>query len=471
MQAAGGHSWTTTSCGGIQVACSNPVRRPPAACICCALAAWSPGHSPAVGLLFPMLWAVSGSRTAAFVLAAAYAMTVVRFLPGFAGNWFGSWALGLVCWISVGIVSGGLWGLLWPRRSAALHVSGATMAALLFSLLPPVGALFPGHPVVCWGFALPGSGWVGVTALSLGTVAAAAALRLATTLPRGTGYAHLALAGAAVALTLFGVVPEPTAGQRTGNVVGISTEWGGFPTFGSIEVVDRLRRIGATLDARSAEGALTLVYPEAILGLYDTSLDDVIDLEIVKRIRRTGQTVVLGADVDDGGGRFRNIALVLRPDGSRSIVSARQTTPFAQWRPWSSVMHFPADWLASSTVIVGDSLAVRIMFCHEEWMPALHLITEAREGHLIVIAMANLWAAENTLAYHVQSAHTQGMAILFGRRFVRAVNLGAPPAGARATGTQEASMIDIHAKTVRLTLEGPRVQLPRPATVKRASGR
>ena len=53
------------------------------------------------------------------------------------------------------------------------------------------------------------------------------------------------------------------------------------------------------------------------------SLDDVIELEIVKRIRRTGQTVVLGADVDDGGGRFRNIALVLRPDGSRSIVSAR----------------------------------------------------------------------------------------------------------------------------------------------------
>lgn len=212
--------------------------------ICCALAAWSPGHSPAVGLLFPLLWAVSGSRAAAFVLAAAYAMTVVRFLPVFAGNWFGSPALGLGCWIGVGIASGGLWGLFWPRRSAALHVGCATMAALIFSLLPPVGALFPGHPVVCWGFALPGSGWVGVTALSLGTVAAAAALRLATTPPRGTGYAYL-----------------------------------------------------------------------------------------------------------------------------------------------------------------------------------------------IVIAMSNLWAAKDPLASHVQAAHTQGMAIRFGHQFVRAVNLAAPPAAARATGT------------------------------------
>lgn len=388
----------------------------------CALAAWSPGYSPAVGLLFPMLWALSASRLAAFLFAAAYAMTVVRFLPGFAGYWFGSPALGLVCWISVGIVSGGLWGLLWPRRSAALHVSCATLAALLLSLLPPVGALFPGHPVVCLGFALPGSGWVGVAALAVGTVAATAVLSFFATLPRGSGCAHLVVAGAALALAWFGVVPEPDGGPRTGKVVGITTEWGGFPPFGSVEVVKRLQRVGETLDARAAEGALTLVYPEAIIGLYDTSLDDVIELEIVNRIRRTGQTVVLGADVNDAGGRFRNIALVLRPDGSRSTLSARQTTPFAQWRPWSSVMHFPADWLAGSTVGVGHGLRARIMFCHEEWMPVLHLITEFREDHLIVIAMANLSAAENSLASHVQGAHTQGMAVLFGRQFVRAVN-------------------------------------------------
>jgi hypothetical protein len=391
--------------------------------ITCALAAWSPGHSPAVGLLLPLLWALSPSRLAAFMCIAAYAMTVVRFLPDFAGTWFASPAFGWLCWIGVGVASGGLWAMLWPRRSSALPVARATMAALIISLLPPAGALFPGHPVVCFGFALPGSGWIGIAAMTFATATAAAVLRAALTQPRGIARAWLALAGASVALALFGLVPESDAGQRAGNVVGMRTAWGGFPPYGSFEVTDRLRRIGATLDALAPEGPLTLVYPEAILGLYDASLNDVIELEITRRIRRTGQTIVLGANVDDGGGRFRNIALVLHPDGSRSIVAARQTTPVAQWRPWSGVMDFPSDWLASSTVTVSANIGARIMFCHEEWMPALHLLAEAREKHLVVIAMANLWAAEAPSASYVQGAHTEGVARLFGRQFVRAVNI------------------------------------------------
>lgn len=85
-------------------------------------------------------------------------------------------------------------------------------------------------------------------------------------------------------------------------------------------------------------------------------------------------------------------------------------------------MHFPADWLAGGTVHLGGQVKARIMFCHEEWMPALHLLTEAREDHEMIIAMANLWAAKDPLAAHVQAAHTQGMALLFRRPFVRAVN-------------------------------------------------
>lgn len=210
--------------------------------------------------------------------------------------------------------------------------------------------------------------------------------------------------------------------NATGDVAAMRTAWGGFPPYGLIGVAERMRRIGEGLDNPGADARRTIVYPEAVIGLYDSSLDDLIELEIVRKIRQTGQTVVLGADVHDGAGRFRNIALVLRPDGSRSIVSARQTTPLAQWRPWSNGVYFPADWLGNSTVKVSDNLRARIMFCHEEWMPALHLLSEAREEHRVVIATANLWAAEDALAEHVQGAHTQGMALLFGRRVARAVN-------------------------------------------------
>ncbi len=390
--------------------------------IALALAAWSPGLSPAIGLLFPMLWVTSTSRAAAFAFAAAYAMTVVRFLPDFAGNWFGSLALGSTCWIGVGLASGGLWGLLWPAKSNPLRVAVTTVATLVLSLMPPVGALFPGHPVACWGFAWPASGWHGVAALSLGTATAAAALRFVESFPNGTDYGRLALAIAAIVLAVFGIKPDPEEGTRAGSVVGVSTAWGGFPQYGSLEVADRLRRIGVTVDSLVAEGALTVVFPEAILGLYDTSLDDAIELEIGTRIRRTGQTVVVGADVPLGGGRFSNAALILHPDGTRSIVAARQTTPVAQWRPWSREMHFPADWLSVSRVTLGGDRKARIMFCQEEWMPALHLLSEARERHQVVIAVANLWATEDPLAIHVQGVHTQGMALLFGKPFVRSVN-------------------------------------------------
>ena len=377
-----------------------------------------------MGLLFPMLWAMSASRWAAFAMAAAYSMTVVRFLPGLAGNWFGSPALGLLCWTGVGTASGAFWGLLRPKQSAVLPEACATLAGLLLSLLPPMGALFPGHPVVCWGFLLPGWGWAGVATMTVVTVIVTTVIGYAKSFRSGAAAAWIVLAAAAVALSAQGATTAPDSGEPPAGIVGIKTAWGGFPAYGSVEVAERLRRIGNALDDAGLKAARTVVVPEAIIGLYDESLDNVIELEVVRRIRRTGQTVVLGADVRDGDGRFRNIALVLRPDGSRSIVSARQTTPVAQWRPWSDTMHFPANWLASSTVTVGDNLQARIMFCHEEWMPVLHLLSEAREEQQLVIAVANLWATQDPLASHLQGAHTEGMARLFGRQFARAVNDG-----------------------------------------------
>lgn len=393
----------------------------------CGFAAWSPGQTPALGLLFPLLWAMSPSRAAAAVLAATYAMATVRFLPRFAGHWFDSPALGILCWIGVGVASGGLWGLLWPRRGDTLPVTSATLAALALSLLPPMGAILPGHPVVCWGFLAPGSAWIGLAVMTVGMAAAASGLRRAVNLKGRRHVAWIVLAGVCVSLSTLGQVPNPAGGERSAGVVGMRTAWGQFPTYGSVEVAQRLQRIGEALEASAKDAGppRTVVFPEAIIGLYDASLDDVIELEIMRKIRQTAQTVVLGADVTDAAGRFRNIALVLRPDGLRSIVSARQTTPLAQWRPWSGTMHFPANWFGNSAVIVGDKLPVRIMFCHEEWMPGLHLVSEARGENQIIITMANLWAADDRLASDIQAAHTEGMAMLFARPYIRAINSAA----------------------------------------------
>ena len=61
-------------------------------------------------------------------------------------------------------------------------------------------------------------------------------------------------------------------------------------------------------------------------------------------------------------------------------------------------------------------------FCYEEYMPILSLIDEAAYDHNMVVVLSNLWATKDPLSSLVQGAHTQGMALLFGRRWVRAVN-------------------------------------------------
>jgi hypothetical protein len=389
------------------------------------LLAWTPGHTPALGALFPMLWIGRPSRVAAFACAVAYHLAVVRFLPGFAANWFGSIVAGFACWLAVGFVSGLVWAVLWPPSgSKALRVMLSALAVLVMLLLPPFGALVPAHPVVAWGYLAPGSGWVGVALMFILTPTAAAWLR---THERVFPESHVnwTVFGFLFAVVgIFGLVPQQNDGRSASQVLAVQTQFGRFPAYGSVDVMQRLVRMGE-LSALQADGQDTVkavVFPETIIGLYDRSLQPAIDLELVSPTKAKGQTLVLGADLALGGNRFQNAALIFRPDGSSNLLAARQTVPIAQWRPWSRGAHFPADWLATNTVDLGGGRRARFMFCHEEWMAVLHLLSEAREEHELVIAMANLWAAPDPTASYVQGAHTQGMALLFGRAYVRAVN-------------------------------------------------
>lgn len=75
------------------------------------------------------------------------------------------------------------------------------------------------------------------------------------------------------------------------------------------------------------------------------------------------------------------------------------------------------------------------MFCYEEYIPLLALIDEATRDFNLTVAMSNTWAANSETASAIQAYHSQGMALMFGRRILRAENRpgqlvkpGAPPA-------------------------------------------
>jgi hypothetical protein len=401
------------------------------------LLAWSPGHTPALGVLFPLLWVTRRSRMTAFICAAAYHLAVVRFLPDFASNWFDSTIAGLACWLAVGVVSGVVWAVMWPRRSNSPCLVLSVCAVLVVLLLPPFGAVVPAHPVVAWGFLVPGSGWSGVGLMFFLTSIGACWLRsCASALHQRRRWLGVVLLSTLV--WTGGVVPQPQDGISAGQVLAVQTQFGGFPEYGSLDVMERLVRMGEMMARQTHLGdqIKTVVFPEAIIGLYDRSLQPSIDLELVGPITSLGRTLVVGADIAAASKQFQNAAIILRPDGTSTTIVARQTVPIAQWRPWASGVTFPADWLAKSTADVGGGIHARFMFCHEEWMPALHLLSEAREEHEIVIAMGNLWAAQDETASYVQGSHTQGMALLFGRSYVRAVN---GPVSKQAPAWQESS--------------------------------
>lgn len=395
-----------------------------------AVAAFTPGSSPAIAVVLPLLWALSPSRLAAFSVTAAYHLGVVRFLPAFAGTWFDSQATGMALWLVQGGVSGAIWALFWQRRVTTVRVVAATVAVLAFLLLSPAAAIVPGHPIVAWGFLMPDTAWFGV---SLMFVASAVATWLVTVvIVRAPRYRSWMRPAAVVALAglvwSIGDVPKPDSDRLAGRIGGVQTQLGPFPPYGSLEVMERLGKIGrATAQLASGDdGIQTVVFPETIIGLYDPSLYPAVELEILQPIRQTGQTVLLGADIVTAPGRLQTGALILRPDGSSNWLGARQAMLVAQWRPWDKRFHMPADWLAPSTVVVGGGVRARLIFCVEEWIPVLHLLSELREDHQVVIAMSNLWATNDPRAAYIQAVQSQGMASLFGRKLVRSVNFGRP---------------------------------------------
>lgn len=391
-----------------------------------AIAAWGPDRSPAVAVMLPLLWIIMPTRSCAFALATAYHLAVVRFLGGYASVWFGSAVTGYLLWLAMGSLCGMVWAVCWPRKTTPLRIVISTLAALALTLASPVAAILPGHPIVGWGFLLPGVGWMGVALMFATTMAGAWALRigLTTRWPKHS-WTTPAAVGLGVAITaLLGMQPGGDVGKVAGRIGAVSTRFGEPPPQFSLEVMTRIEKMGdATAKlAGGDDGLETVIYPEAIIGIYDPSLYPALNISLLRQSRPAGQTVVLGADMQFGPGRFQSAAMVFRPDGSEAYVNSRQSAPVSMWAPWSSERHYPLNWFADNTIDIGNGIKARVMFCYEEYIPILHLIDEAAFEHQLVVSMANLWPSEDPLASLIQGAHTQGMALLFNRRWVRSVN-------------------------------------------------
>ena len=81
-----------------------------------------------------------------------------------------------------------------------------------------------------------------------------------------------------------------------------------------------------------------------------------------------------------------------------------------------------ADWGASNMLPMGQGDQAAVFFCYEELQPALYLVNELRDAPTMYLALSNTWADRDGGADRLQRLHSHGMALLFGRNYLRAAN-------------------------------------------------
>ncbi|WP_291517420.1 hypothetical protein [Acidovorax sp.] len=386
------------------------------------IAAWGLYRTPLLAVMLPVLCFMAPRRACVFALALGYHLATVRFLPEYLLQWFSNYATAVLGWLALGIVSASVWTLCWTASEKRWRVALAAASGFVLSLLPPFAVVLPGHPLVGWGFVMGGKHWFGVVFAIFITAYVATEIRVARSkAPRWLVPYVAAMVIAGLGWGSF--FQRQGDGREVQDTVAIHSGWGKPPT-SQEQVIERIESVARIAKATSElqDRPRLLVFPETTLGRYDVTFGPVLRAELGSHVTAAGQSIVLGAEIDQPDGTAQNLAVVLRRDGTSDYIKQRQPALLSMWAPWKETGHFPADWLGNNILKIEDGLQARVIICYEEWIPALHLLNEALHPHNLVIAMANAWAAPSLTATQIQANHTEGMARLFGRKHLRAEN-------------------------------------------------
>lgn len=396
-------------------------------------AAWGEGRTPTLAIVLPVAVALAGSRARAFLLALAYMLATERGGPSYIATWFdNNLLIGIALWAGSSAAGAAAWMLAWTASANPWRKALATVIAWLVALLPPVGIVTMGHPLVAWGYIASGTGWIGVALSLLVPAGVVWATAQKTWKP---AYAMGALALLSTPFGSLGFNYEPMNTRDVGGMVAVSTKWGKVEDI--YDILDRVYRMGKTVKALGDDNlASVVVFPESALQTYDPALFPILRAEILSHAQKAGQTVVLSMDLKDGKGNFETVATAMYPDGRTQTATARQTVPFALWKPWASEGSFRTDWTASNILPLRDGVTARVLFCYEEYIPLLSLINEAKDDHNLVLVLSNTWAAKDEGTAAIQARHSEGIARLFGRQMLRAENRPKPPKPAAVPASQ-----------------------------------
>ena len=337
--------------------------------------------------LFPVGWIMARGRLQAFMFAFSYYAAASRGVPLGAAIFFGEGAglsAGVAMWLFSSLCLAAPW--------AALHYGGKKphicaaryLCALICVTVPPVGIIGWASPLYAAGVLLPGSGWLGITALGVLFPFLLAKLRVAR---KRTGAA--AVASVFICAALFAYFAKSEAKLPDG-WMAVDTHFGKLDRNENMHRQSLLRAAAITERVVSAPpGGQYILLPETITGAWFGASEELWE-PVGRYLALKGQTVVVGAEIYDASLRYDNALIFLGDDGG-FYYRQRVPVPVSMWVPFGGRGTAKSHLLDSGIMRLKNGQSVLCLLCYEQFIAWPVLYSMAAECPDMIAASANLW--------------------------------------------------------------------------------
>lgn len=343
--------------------------------------------------LFPVGWIMARGRLQAFMFAFSYYATAARGVPLGAAIFFGEGAglsAGVAMWLFSSLCLVAPWTALYydgkkPHICAMLY-----LLALVCVTVPPVGIIGWASPLYAAGIFLPGSGWLGITALGVLFPFLLARLRVAR---KRTGAA--AVASVFICAALFACLAESEAKLPQG-WMAVDTHFGKLDRNENMHRQSLLRAAAITERVVSAPpGVQYILLPETITGAWFEASEELWE-PVGRYLALKGQTVVVGAEIYDAALRYDNALIFLGDDGG-FYYRQRVPVPVSMWVPFGGRGTAKSHLFDNGIIRLKNGRGLLCLLCYEQFIawPVLYSMALAHPN--MIAASANLWWGEGSI--------------------------------------------------------------------------
>jgi hypothetical protein len=350
-------------------------------------------HPIAIALtgFVPALWLSQDHCGWAFASSAAYYLAAIWPVVPVAYRFDGSWLIGFAIWAGAALLLASPWPLFRPRTPK--HALWCGPAAILLTVVPPLGIISAACPLSAAGYLFPGMKIIGLIAALV--LPGAVIWR-----PRLT---WLIAAALILSANLHFALNRPAKLDWEGvNMVADFTP----------EAFGDYQRMEAIFDRAEGSRAKVFVFPEATIRSWTTTTASFFD-DRIRALRHEQKTVLVGAIAPCGPDYCNVVEMIGLNSG---FINQRVPVPLGMWRPFRPGV--PMRPISNGALQIGNR-RVALLICYEQLI-AWPAIVSTFDLPSVALGLANgLWVRETPIST-LQTNYMLGWSRLWGASVVTA---------------------------------------------------